>query len=184
MKTLKQISILFFMALAFTACSSDDDNMTGDDGGEMGGGSGEEYFRATVDGQPFAADTDLATLIGGQLNDGGAVGNILTAQGSTNSGDFINFNIIGYTGVGTYAVGDDISNASMIMYGELQGSTVQGWQSNGVIALTGAIEPGRIVVTAQNDTSAEGTFSFEGYNGEDETVKVITNGEFKIIFDN
>lgn len=181
MKTLKQISILFLMALAFTACSSDDDNATMED--EQMGGSGEEYFRASVDGRAFAADTDLATLIGGQLNNSGA-GMILTAQGSTNDGDFINFNIIGYNGTGTYAVGDDISNASMIMYGELNGSTVQAWQSNGVIALTGAIEPGEIIVTAQDDNGATGTFSFQGYNGEDETVKNITNGEFKIIFDN
>ncbi|MGK0386425.1 MAG: hypothetical protein ACI849_001041 [Patiriisocius sp.] len=184
MKTFQKFTILLFMALAFTACSSDDDNATesGQAGGE-GGATGEEYFRASVDGQPFAADTDLASLIGGQINGSGA-GTILTGQGSTNNGTFINFNIIGYNGVGTYPVGDDISNQSGITYGELSGTNVSAWVSNGIIAITGLIEPGSIVVTSQDDDGAQGTFSFQGYNGVDETTKNITSGEFKIIFDN
>ncbi|MCH9659391.1 MAG: hypothetical protein K0U54_00620 [Bacteroidetes bacterium] len=182
MKTIKKLTFLFFMALAITACSKDDDNNGDADGGGQGG-AGDEYFRASVDGNAFAADTDLATLIGGSLvtNNGMTV---LSAQGSTNSGDFINFNILNFNGPGTYVTADDLTNPNGMMYGELQGQTVNGWVSNGIIAISGAIRPGEITVTAQDDNGAEGTFSFEGYNGTDETVKTITNGEFKVVFDN
>lgn len=182
MKALKKFAVLFFMSLAIVACSSDDDG--GDDGSNNNNNNngGGELFTAKVDGATFSASTDPATLIGGTLSSSGGI-TVLAAQGSTNDGKFINFQIINYTGVGTYATGDDLSNANQIMYGELQGSTAVSWASNAIVALSGAIGPGEIVVTAEDGTMAEGTFSFEGYNGDDMTVKNITEGQFKITFD-
>lgn len=175
--------LLLFVSAAIVACNKSDD-----DGGEEGEqqeqtGSGE-LFTATVDGTNFAADTDPATLIGGTLSTSGGT-TVLAGQGSTNDGKFINFQIIGFNGTGTYVTADDLTNPNMIMYGELQGTTTaSAWNSSGIAASSGAIQPGEIVVTAQTDTMAEGTFSFEGYNAEDMTVKTVTNGKFKITFDN
>ncbi len=180
MKKIKQLTTILFLALALVSCNKDDDSNN-----EAGSGDGgSEYFRAQVDGSGFEADTDLATLIGASLVTNNGL-TVLTAQGSTNNGNYINFNIIGYDGVGTYTVADDLTNANMISYGELNGGSVEAWIANGVLALGGNIAPGEIVITSQNDTMAEGTFSFEGLNANSgNSKKTITSGEFKVVFDN
>lgn len=180
MKTLKKLSIVLCMALAVVSCNKDDDDNASAGGA---GGGGDESFSASIDGTAFEADTDLATLIGGSLTTN-AGQTVLVAQGSTNSGDFINFSILNYNGVGTYTSGDNLTNPNSIMYGELAGNTINSWASNLATAVVGGLRAGEIVVTAQDDDGAEGTFSFEGYNAEDMTTKSVTQGQFKIVFDN
>ena len=63
-------------------------------------------------------------------------------------------------------------------------SPVGGWLSNGVTALVGGLTPGTIEITSDDGTTVEGTFSFDGYNGQDQTTKVITDGKFKANFTN
>jgi len=178
MKILKNVALILFVSLAFTACKKDDNN---DDSGGEGGGA--EEFTAKINGANFAASTDPASLIGGVLSNGNGL-MVLTGQGSTNSGDFINFSIINYDGTGTYTTGDDLSNTNSIQYGELAGNSADVWGSNGVTSAVGGLEPGEINVTSQDDEGAEGTFSFEGYNGTDMSTKMITQGKFTVKFDN
>lgn len=171
MKILKNVALILMVSLAFTACKSDDDNKN------PSGGS--EEYTAKIDGSNFAASTDIESLIGGQLTNG-----VLVAQGSTNSGDFITFSIIDYDGVGTYTTGDDLQNSNGIMYGELNGQAASIWGSNLASSAVGGLTPGEINITAQDDDGAEGTFSFEGYNAQDMTTKMVTQGKFKVEFDN
>ena len=179
MKTLTNTFRILFLTLAigFTSCSSDDDN----DGGTGGGtGGGAEHFTAKIDGVNFEASTDPASLIGGTLQTNNGM-TIATGQGSTNNGDFINFSIINYDGPGTYTTGDALTNNNGIMYGKI--SPLGTWASNGVLSIIG-ISPGEIVITSDSDGVLEGSFSFEGYNGDDQTSKMITEGSFKVNLDN
>ena len=180
MKTLRKTIYLSFVCLAmvFASCSSDDDN--NDDGG--GGGGAGEHFTAKVNGSDFAASTDFATLIGGVKSTTSGV-TTLTGQGSTNTGDFINFSIYEYNGPGTYATGDSITSFNGINYGELVNqTTVNMWSSNLGSAAAG-VNPGSITITVDSDGNIEGTFSFEGYNATDMSTKNITNGSFKYTID-
>jgi len=179
MKTLKKSAYLLLLCLAVvaTSCKSDDDNNE-----EEEGGNGTELFTAKIDGANFAASTDFETLIGGSLTTS-QNGMVLVAQGSTNDGDFINFSITEYNGVGTYTTGDDIMNPNGIQYGEVSGGATI-WASNLATAALGTLRPGEINVTSQDETGAKGTFSFEGYNAQGMTTKNVTEGKFEVIFDN
>ena len=170
MKTIKKTMylVMLFTSVLFTACNSDDDN-----GGD-GGTSGAEFFTATVAGSSFEASTDPASLIGAGLSTNNGI-TIATAQGSTNNGVFINFSIINYDGPGTYTTGDNLTNTNGIMYGEFSDI----WASNGVTSIVGGLQAGEIVITSDSDGVLEGTFSFEGYNAETETSKMVASGSFK-----
>ncbi|GAB5399070.1 MAG: hypothetical protein Aureis2KO_06550 [Aureisphaera sp.] len=179
MKTFKTVLLLFLFSAVLISCSKDDDS--GDSEATSGGGS--ESFSASIDGADFAASTDPATLIGATLSTNNGI-TVLTAQGSTNNGSFINFTIMNYDGTGTYTTGDNLSNPNLIQYGELNGTTASAWGSNLATAAVGGLQPGEINITKQDDDGAEGTFSFEGYNANDTSTKMITQGQFKVTFDN
>lgn len=178
MKTIK--NTLYFtvvcLTLLFTGCSNNDD-----DGAAAGSGGGDEFFTATVGGTSFAASTDIGSLVGGTVSTSGGM-TVAAGQGSTNSGDFINFSIVGYSGPGTYTTGNTLTNPNMIQYGELNGTTASAWGSNLATAILG-LSPGQIVITSDANDVLEGTFSFEGYNGTDMTTKMVTAGSFKINLD-
>ena len=180
MKTLKRSIYYTFLCLSLvlTACSSDDDNANNNNQQNNGGG---ELFTAKIDGADFAASTDPATLIGGTKSTANGT-TIVTGQGSTNSGDFINFNITGYTGPGTYRTGDNLTNPNALQYGELAGQSANVWASNLATSAAG-ISPGTIEITVDADGKLEGTFTFEGYNAQDMTSKMITQGQFKLTID-
>ena len=182
MKTIKHTLYISLLCLAviFTGCSSDDDNSNDNDDNGDGGNGGTEFYTATVAGNGFEASTDPASLIGGTVSTNNGM-TIASAQGSTNSGAFINFSIINYNGPGTYTTGDDLTNPNMIMYGTA--SPVAAWASNGVTALVGGLQAGEIIITSDADGVLEGTFSFEGYNGDDQSSKMVTNGSFKVNLD-
>jgi len=180
MKTIKKTISLAFVCflVVFTGC-----NKNNDDGGATATtGAGGESFTATVAGASFAASTDIASLIGGTISTSNGM-SIAAGQGSTNSGNFINFSIIGYNGPGTYNTGNNLTNANIIQYGELNGTTASAWSSNLVTAVLGTLTPGEIVITSDTNGVLEGTFSFEGYNGQNMTTKMITGGSFKINLD-
>ena len=169
MRNLKQI-MLFVMVgslLTFTSCSKDDDG----DGGSSKGGS--EFLTVKIDGSSFSASTDPASLISAIVDSG-----VLAVQGSTNDGKYLRFNILNYTGEGTYDTGDNISNSNLIQYGDISTPTVA-WISSGIIALGNSAATGTITVTSDNGSTVEGTFSFTGYNADDMTTKSFTEGEFK-----
>ncbi len=167
MKSIKLNALLVFLSLTFcfTSCNNSD-SLTG-------GGGGDEYITAKIDGNNFAASTDPATIIGATITNG-----LLVVQGGDNSGNTISFQIFGYTGIGTYTTGDALTSTNQIMYITI--SPVATWGSSGVTSVTG-ITPGTIEVTSEDGTTVEGTFSFEGYNAADMTTKNITEGKFKAV---
>ena len=63
------------------------------------------------------------------------------------------------------------------MYGTA--SPVAAWTSNGVTSMVGGLQAGEIKITSDADGVLEGNFSFEGYNGDDQSSKMITSGSFK-----
>ena len=180
MKTIKNTLYLsvICLSLVFTGCSKNNDDNGVAAGGAAGGG---EFFTATIAGAGFAASTDIASLIGGTVSTSNGM-TVATGQGSTNSGSFINFNIIGYSGPGTYTTGDALTNTNLIQYGELNGTTPSVWGS-GLATVVLGLSPGEIVITSDANDVLEGTFSFEGYNGSDMTSKMVTAGSFKITLD-
>ena len=165
MKTLqiKTIFTILICTTLFLSCSNDDS-----DGSS---GEGDEFLTAKINGADFAASTDPATIIGATITNG-----ILAVQGGDNSGNTISFQVFGYNGVGTYKTADALTSTNQIMYVTI--SPVATWSSSGVTSVTG-IAPGTIEVTSEDGTTVEGTFTFEGYNAQDQTVKNITEGEFK-----
>ena len=185
MKTIQKTLYYTFlcMALVFTSCSGDDDGDMPEEQGEEQMNGGEENFSAKIDGATFTASTDPATLIGGTKSTANGATTV-TAQGSTNNGDFINFSIFDYTGVGTYTTGDNLNNTNLIQYGELMGQSASVWGSNLATSAVGGLMPGEIKITVDGDGVLEGTFSFEGYNAQDMTSKMITEGKFKVNLDN
>jgi hypothetical protein len=180
MKTLKNsvfYSILC-LALVLASCSKDDDNATNNQGNNGGGG---ELFSAKIDGTDFSASQDPATLIGATKSTANSM-TIVTGQGSTNTGDFINFGVFDYNGPGTYVTGDNLTNPNYLRYGELNGQTPMVWGSDLATSAAG-IGPGEIVITVDADGKLEGTFTFEGYNAQNMTSKMITEGQFKVTID-
>lgn len=163
--------MLAVFVLVFSSCSDDDD----DDNNN--GNGGDQYFTAKIDGADFEAAQTPAVIIGATSTNG-----VLAVQGGDNDGNTINISIINYTGVGTYTTGDNITNSNIAQYLEI--NPVAGWLSNGVTALVGGLTPGSIEITSDDGTTVMGTFSFDGYNGDDMTTKVITQGEFKANFTN
>ena len=169
MKNLKQI-MLFVMVgslLTFTSCSKDDDG----DGDSIKGGS--EFLTVKIDGASFSASTDPASLISAVVDSG-----VLAVQGSTNDGEYLRFNILNYTGTGTYTTGDALTNSNLIQYGDISTPTVA-WISSGIISLGNSSATGTITVTSDDGSTIEGTFTFTGYNASDMSTKSFTEGEFK-----
>ena len=101
---------------------------------------------------------------------------VATAQGSTNSGEFINFSIVNYNGPATYATGNNLTNPNLIQYGKV--SPLGSWASS-FGSFAAGLPPGQITITKDSDGVLEGTFSFQGYNADDMTTKNITQGSFK-----
>lgn len=169
MKTLTNTFRILFLtlAIAFTSCSSDDDDGGGSGGGT--GGGGEEFLIAKIDGADFEAAQTPAVIVAATTSNG-----VLTFHGGNNSGNTIRGTIQSYTGVGTYTTGDGLSNVNSLTYITLPANS---WMS------TFNIGSGTVTVTSDDGTTVEGTFSFEGYNAQDQTTKNITNGSFKATID-
>lgn len=172
MRKLKQFVFVLtaISVVTYTSCSSSDDG--------VGDNNGDEFLTAKIDGNAFAAAQSPAVIVGAQSSNG-----VLVVQGGDNDGNTINLAIQNYTGVGTYATGDNLTNANLIQYLQIKPS-ISGWGSNLATAVIGGLTAGSIKITSDDGTTVEGTFSFEGYNGDDQSTKMVTEGEFKAVFDN
>lgn len=159
MKNLKKITILLFATLLWVSCASNDDNPDGSEGGE--------FLTAKVNGTNFSSFEDS---IGASIGTGGA-GDVLAVQGSNTGGDYIRINLTSYTGIGTYTIGNSITNVSSIAYGSV--TPLGAWTS------TFDIGNGSVEITDDNSDFVEGTFSFTGINNSDNTTKNVTEGKFK-----
>ena len=152
MKTLKKISFLLFLSLLISCGNNDDDDL---------GVSGEGSLSAKVDGTKFTA---LSVAVAATTSN-----DVLAVQGSDASGIFIRINIMNYNGKGTYKTGDNIANASSMIYGTVQ--PIASWAS------TFNIGNGTVTVTEDTETTVKGTFSFTAVN-DDMGSKTITEGTF------
>lgn len=168
MKTLKRTMYLAVVciALVMTGCNKSDD-VEEIVGGGAGGGA--EFLTATIDGASFEAAQSPAVIVEARTSN-----NMLTLHGGTNEGNTIRATINGYSGAGTYTTGDGISNLNSLSYLTLPANF---WTS------TFDIGSGTLVVSSDDGTTVEGTFSFEGFNAQDQTTKTITNGSFKATID-
>ncbi len=170
MKTLKKTMylIMLFTAVLFTACNKDDDNGTEEENNNNN--SGTEFLTAKVDGTDFEAAQDPAVIVAATVSNG-----IMVFQGGKNNGETIRGSINNYNGVGTYLTGNDISNQNSLTYLTL--TPVATWMS------TFNIGSGTVEVISDDGTTIEGTFSFEGFNAQDQTTKTVTQGSFKAIIE-
>lgn len=176
MKLIKKITYVMFLfaAVAFTACSSDDDaaanNNENGNGNGNGDGNASEFLTAKIDGADFEAAQDPAVIVAASIGNG-----VLSIQGGQNDGQTIRATINGYDGPGTYTTGDGLNNTNQLMYVTL--TPVATWMS------TFNIGSGTLEVTSDDGDVIEGTFSFEGFNAEDNTTKNITEGAFKAVIE-
>jgi hypothetical protein len=179
MKTIKKTIYVTFLCLSviLASCSSSDDDNGGD--GDNGGAGGAEYLTAKIAGNDWAASTDIASLIGAETGTSNGT-TVMTIQGSTNDGDYIQIVIQNYDGEGTYTTGDDIQNTNSLSYGELVGTTgIDLWSNGFISALISGVGTGQIVVESDSNGVISGTFTFNGYNAADESTKNVTVGKFK-----
>ncbi len=177
MKTLSNLCkySFIFLALLMTACDKDDDDTTDPDD-DTATAAGAEFLTAKVDGAAYEAAQDPAVIVGATIGNAGGM-QVLVFQGGTNSGETISISIVNYDGPGTYTTGDGPTNANSASYITID--PIAAWGSNLVSSLIGELQAGEVVITSQEDGVVEGTFSFEGYNAEDMTSKMITEGKFK-----
>ncbi len=171
MKTLKKsiYLILLSTAVMFTACNKDDDNNDQGQNNQQNN-NGAEFLTAKVDGVMFEAAQDPAVIVSASIGN-----SVLAVQGGKNNGETIRATINNYTGVGTYLTGNDISNPNSLTYLTL--NPVASWMS------TFNIGTGTLEVTFDDGETIEGTFSFEGFNAQDQTTKTITEGNFKAVIE-
>ena len=169
MKILKKSMYLLMVCsiVLFTACSGDDDNNDDDDGG---GGGGSEFLTAKVAGTNYEAAQSPTVIVGASKSN-----DVLAVHGGKNNGETIRITIGNYNGVGTYTAGEVITGVNSLMYVTV--SPVAAWTTFFEIA-TGTIE-----ITSDDGTTVEGTFSFDGYNAENQTTKSITEGKFKAVIE-
>ncbi len=167
MKTIKRTIYLslVLVAMVMTGCSksNDDDGANNNNSNTTGG---DEYLRAKVNGATFEAAQTPAVIVSGTISN-----NVLTLHGGQNDGQTIRATINGYSGAGTYTTGDGLSNTNSLSYITI--SPVATWMS------TFNIGSGTLTVSSDDGTTIMGSFSFDGFNAQDQTTKNITEGEFK-----
>lgn len=169
MRTLKILSLILFVGLAFTACKSDDD---GGDGGSADVGT----MTATVAGNSFSGNI---VAIANQISAGGNTS--VTLQGSDDQGRAIIIIINAFDGTGTYEISVDNTIAITASYTEADVSNPvnsQSWQA----PYAGGGVSGEVNVSEVTDTTIKGTFNFTGKNASDDSTKNITNGQFNLAF--
>lgn len=157
MKNFKNICLFLFATLLFSCSDASDEDL---------GLTGEGTFTAKVDGATF---TSLQSTVGATIT-----GSVAAVQGSTSSGEYIRFNIVNYSGIGTYTTGNAITNANLIQYGTV--NPIAAWIS------TMNLGNGTIEITEETNTTIKGTFSFTGINASDgNSSKTITEGSFNAV---
>jgi hypothetical protein len=175
MKTFKNISILFLIAIATTfstSCSSDD--------GGSGGNAAAGTMKAKV------AGTNVTTL---EITTFATISNnVLILQGNTGgtSSKAFNINVGAYNGVGTYDIGGGATGL-----GQATASYIEilvdianptAFQSTTWAApYTGGAKVGEVSVSEVTATNIKGTFYFNARKTTgDNAILAITEGAFNI----
>ncbi len=168
-------SIQFFLFLSFFAatlisCSKDDN---GD-----GEGSGGGIVTTTISGENFKSFAQSSNAVKSTSSGG----TILFVQGTNTDGIGITMTIMGYTGKGTYQFGPINSNFNTASYTETNNSNpmnTQVWSASYDTSSSGSI-----IITEETSSGVKGTFQFKGKNGNDDSIKEVSTGEFNVNFKN
>jgi hypothetical protein len=167
MKTLKFFSLLIFVSLSVLSCKKDDE---GGDEGTAGAG----MMTAKVNGADFQSLEGTATA---QESNSGGVRVIAVSAGTIDS-ENLQIIIQNFDGIGTY----DLSLINIGTYSYLPDPTNP--DPNTVVVYTtvnGTSSNGEINITSYSESNVKGTFSFTGYNVDDNTDTVsVTNGSFDL----
>lgn len=163
------IGALFLFLIFSTSCSSDDD-------GGSGGNAAAGTVTAKIDGANFQSNTMLSTA--NKVTQGAA--DVMTLQGTDNSGKGFNFAINGYEGEGTYTFG----GASL---GFIVGNYIEANASDPLNSQTWTAPydnediRGEISISSDSGDNVKGTFEFtcKNFNG-DGSIKTITEGSFDL----
>ncbi|MEZ4858552.1 MAG: hypothetical protein R2781_07050 [Flavobacteriaceae bacterium] len=167
MKTLKILSFFLFASLVLTSCKKDDDG-----GGDPQAASGT--MTAKVNGANFES---LEGTVAAQESNSNGVRAIGISAGTVNS-ENLQMIIQNFDGVGTYEL--NIFNIGTYSYlpdpNNPDPSTVVVY-----MAVNGTTSGGEVNISSYSSDRVKGTFSFTGYNIEDNTDTVqVTNGSFDI----
>jgi hypothetical protein len=159
MKKLR-VFVLFLAvaALTVTACKKEDD----DDNGGNNGGSGTMTLKA--DGADFSADLAVQAV-----NSNGVI-NVTGNDGNARQCSLI---LYGASGPGTYDIGA-ANPQNLCTWTEGTG------QLDSYVA-SFVIGSGTVTITELTDTKIKGTFSFTGFNNNQES-RTITEGQFEANF--
>ena len=165
------IIFLTVISLALTGCSKDDDeNGSGDGGGEMTASiSGAGAFKSF----PASSNAVKQTI--------GSTSTMLMVQGTNADGQGITINIMGYTGEGTYDFTFGSSNSSSATYTETDVNNPMATQIWTTLYSSGASN-GSITISEETSSGVKGTFNFKGKNGNDDSVRTISEGKFNVSF--
>ncbi len=148
----KTVLILLFI-VALTSCSSDDDS--------SGSEQSDYYLTAKVDGVDYSRD-------------------FVTVSTLPDESDV--YIISGVGEVSSIALTLESPISTGVFTPTLGGSTVLFYQEINPFVIWGATEDegsGTITITENTDTYIKGTFSFTGVNPLDNSIKEITEGQFK-----
>ncbi len=172
MKTFKTHSAIFLLSILsiiMFSCSSDDD------GGDTSGDA--DFITAKVADIDWSTDSNYADLVAAQISN-----DMLLVQGSTNDGEAMTLQVYNYTGIGTYRIGTNATDASMLMHYRVSSNT--GWVNSYITQLSGAVPEGEVVITKDDGVVVEGTFKFDGFNQEaSPSILSITDGNFRAHLD-
>ncbi|MAY23491.1 MAG: hypothetical protein CMC74_11985 [Flavobacteriaceae bacterium] len=167
MKFFKTLSLVLFVSLAVISCKKDDE---GGDGGDAGAG----MMTAKVDGANF---TSLdGTQAAEESNSGGV--RVLAVSAGTVDSENLQMIVQNFDGVGTY----DLNFLSIGTYSYLPDPSNP--DPNTVVVYTtvnGTSSTGEINISEYSSTNVKGTFSFTGYNLNDNSDTVsVTEGSFDL----
>ena len=164
MKTIKSSLALLFIALLLFSCGNDDDN-TVTPLPNPPATSDTNLIRCNIDGVAYEATGSQITT----LSDASA----FNFRSDAATGIGMDFSIMGTPTVRSYSLNS--SNGSTV--GQLRYKTPD-------LYLTAKCSgSGTLTITAKNENTIEGTFSFIGYKfvgACSEPTKAITNGTFKV----
>tara|TARA_R100000306_G_scaffold12304_5_gene14843 strand:- start:2400 stop:2921 length:522 start_codon:yes stop_codon:yes gene_type:complete len=168
MKTLKTISLILFVSLSLIACKSDDDG-----GSDPQGGEGD--FTAKVDGNSFEGLTGTVKAV---ITDNGA-GQSLAVSGGTSESENLQMIIQGFDGEGTYQL--NFTNIGTYSYLPDPNNP----DPNTVVVFTTVGDAqsnnGELKVSSFDGETIKGTFTFTGYNLDDNNDTVtVSDGAYDI----
>ncbi|MAM19319.1 MAG: DUF6252 family protein [Christiangramia sp.] len=164
---LKVFAFFLLISVALTSCSGDDENGAGDGGGKM---------TAKIEGKDFESFAISSNAVKSSSNGG----TMLFLQGTNSDGIGITMTIMGYDGEGTYQFGPVTSNFNTASYTETNISNpmnTQVWSASYDTSSSGSV-----TISEETDSGVKGTFQFKGKNGNDDSIKTISGGEFDLNF--